>query len=96
MLLVQAADEEERLHLQTLLSQAQASEAEAIKRATEATQQLSVSSAQHHNQAHIEAELQEVCCHLICCTFVTAGLVAYAPVGLLTPLLCTRPMQRVV
>ena len=46
---MQAADEEELVHLQNLLTQSQAAEAEAIRRAGEATQRLSATS-----------ELQEV------------------------------------
>lgn len=63
---VQAADEEERVHLQTLLSQSQASEAEAIRRAAEATQRLSSAFAQHQRQSHLERELQEVCRRACC------------------------------
>lgn len=54
----QAADEEELVHLQALLTQSQAAEAEAVRRASEATEQLSATSAQHVCQ--VESDLQQV------------------------------------
>ncbi|KAL0047798.1 hypothetical protein WJX82_000192 [Trebouxia sp. C0006] len=56
-LLMQAADEEELVHLENLLTQSQAAEAEAIRQAAEATQRLSAASAQHVTQ--LESELQQ-------------------------------------
>ncbi len=47
------------MHLENLLSQSQAAEAEAIRQAGEATQRLSAASAQHVSQ--LESELQQVC-----------------------------------
>jgi len=47
------------VHLENLLSQSQAAEAEAIRQAGEATQRLSAASAQHVSQ--LESELQQVC-----------------------------------
>ncbi|DBA94296.1 hypothetical protein WJX77_005306 [Trebouxia sp. C0004] len=56
-LLMQAADEEELVHLENLLTQSQAAEAEAIRQAGAATQRLSAASAQHVSQ--LESELQQ-------------------------------------
>ena len=47
------------MHLENLLTQSQAAEAEAIRQAAEATQRLSAASAQHVTQ--LESELQQVC-----------------------------------
>ena len=58
MTCLQAADEEELVHLQDLLAQSQAAEAEAIRRASAATERLSVTSAQHVRQT--ESDLQQV------------------------------------
>ena len=57
---LQAADEEERVHLQTLLSQSQASEAEAVRRASEAAQRHSAAAVQQSGHAQTQIELQEV------------------------------------
>ena len=54
---MQAADEEELVHLQNLLTQSQA--AEAVRQAGEATQKVSASSVQHVCQ--VESDLQQVC-----------------------------------
>lgn len=56
---MQAADEEELVHLQNLLTQSQAAEAEAVRQAGEATQKVSASSVQHVCQ--VESDLQQVC-----------------------------------
>ncbi|KAL0024101.1 hypothetical protein WJX79_006964 [Trebouxia sp. C0005] len=56
-LLMQAADEEELVHLENLPTQSQAAEAEAIRQAGEATQRLSAASVQHVSQ--LESELQQ-------------------------------------
>lgn len=58
MTCLQAADEEELVHLQSLLAQSQAAEAEAIRRARAATEQLSATSAQHVRRT--ESDLQQV------------------------------------
>ncbi len=47
------------MHLENLLTQSQAAEAEAIRQAAEATQRLSAASAQHVTQ--LESDLQQVC-----------------------------------
>ena len=51
---MQAADEEELVHLQSLLAQSQAAEAEAIRRASEVTQKLAATSAQSVHQTETE------------------------------------------
>ena len=68
---MQAADEEELVHLQNLLTQSQAAEAEAIRQAGEATQRLSAASTQHVSQ--LESELQEVCILHTLSTHLDAG-----------------------
>lgn len=55
---LQAADEEELVHLQSLLTQSRAAEAEAVRQAREAAEQLSATSAQHVCQ--LESDLQQV------------------------------------
>ena len=56
---VQATDEEELTHLQNMLAQAQAAEAEANRRATEAAQRLV--STPRQRDSHLEQALQQVC-----------------------------------
>ena len=53
------------MHLENLLTQSQAAEAEAIRQAGEATRRLSAASAQHVSQ--LESELQQVCFGLFRC-----------------------------
>ena len=56
---VQATDEEELTHLQNMLAQAQAAEAEANRRASEAAQRLV--STPRQRDSHTEQALQQVC-----------------------------------